>query len=77
MTRALPPMATVSELVATAVRAATYPVSEGSRRNARRALEVRHDLAQQEVEALAALPGPADRPAAAPVPLPRLQRTAG
>ena len=66
-------MATYSELVSTAVRAATHHVAEGSRRNARQALEVRYELARQGSEALAAVPvhGPS-RPAVA-VPLPHQQ----
>ena len=35
MTRALPPMASFAEIVTTTVRAATYHLAEGSRRNAR------------------------------------------
>lgn len=49
-------MATFSELVSTAVRAATHHVTEGSRRNARQALEIRHELARQGSEALATIP---------------------
>lgn len=82
MTRAavpavLPPMATFSELVSTAVRAATHHVSEGSRRNARQALEVRYELARQGSEALAAVPLQAPARAAVAVRLPQQQRDAG
>ena len=56
MTRALPPMASFSELVSTALRAATVRVTEGSRRNAREALDVRAELARQSVEVLAGVP---------------------
>jgi hypothetical protein len=55
MTRALPPMASFSELVTTAVRAATHHLAEGSRRNAREALEVRYDLTRDGFEVMAAL----------------------
>jgi hypothetical protein len=72
--RALPPIATFSELVSTAVRAATQHVAEGSRRNARQALEVRYELARQGSEALAAVPGAVGgrRAAAAAAPQRRL-----
>jgi hypothetical protein len=49
-------MASFSELVSTAVRAATHHLVEGSRRNAREAVEVRCDLTRQGSEVLAALP---------------------
>ena len=49
-------MASFSELVSTALRAATHHLAEGSRRNAREALEVRYDLARQGHDVLAALP---------------------
>jgi hypothetical protein len=49
-------MATFAELVSTAVRAATHHVAEGSRRNARQALELRDELARQSSEALATVP---------------------
>ena len=49
-------MASFSELVSTAVRAATHHLAEGSRRNARDALEARYDLTRQGSEVLAALP---------------------
>jgi hypothetical protein len=55
MTRALPPMASFSELMTTAVRAATHHLAEGSRRNAREALEVRYDLTRDGFEVMAAL----------------------
>ena len=49
-------MASFSELVSTAVRAATHHLAEGSRRNARDALEARYALTRQGSEVLAALP---------------------
>ena len=49
-------MASFSELVSTAVRAATHHLAEGSRRNARDALEARYDLTREGSEVLAALP---------------------
>jgi hypothetical protein len=49
-------MASFSELVSTALRAATHHLAEGSRRNAREALELRNDLTRQGSEVLAALP---------------------
>jgi hypothetical protein len=49
-------MASFSELVSTAVRAATHHLAEGSRRNARDALEARNDLTRQGSEVLASLP---------------------
>ena len=54
-------MASFSELVGTAVRAATGHLAEGSRRNAREALEVRYELARQSREVMSGL---AARPAA-------------
>jgi hypothetical protein len=48
-------MASFTELVGTAVRAATHHLAEGSRRNARDALEVRYDLARQGADAIVAL----------------------
>jgi hypothetical protein len=56
MTPALAPMASFSELLSTAVRASTARLAEGSRRNAREALETRYDLARQGREILATLP---------------------
>jgi hypothetical protein len=56
MTRALPPMASFSEIVSTTVRAATSRLAEGSRRNALDALEARYDLTREGSEVLAALP---------------------
>ncbi len=56
MTQALPPMASFSELVTTAVRAATHHLVEGSRRNAREVLEVRYDLTRQGFEVMSQLP---------------------
>lgn len=52
----MPAMATFSEIVHTAVRAATHQVSEGSRRNAWLALEARQDRLRESAETLAALP---------------------
>ena len=49
-------MASFAEIVSTTVRAATYHLAEGSRRNARDALEARYDLTRQGSEVLAALP---------------------
>ncbi len=49
-------MATFSEIVRTAVRAATHQVGEGSRRNARLALEARQQRLLEDSEVLAALP---------------------
>ena len=49
-------MASFSEILSTAVRAATYHLAEGSRRNARDALEARYDLTRQGSEVLASLP---------------------
>ncbi|HEX7188174.1 MAG TPA: hypothetical protein VF423_08115 [Actinomycetes bacterium] len=56
MTPDLPAMATLSEIVGTAVRAATHRVSEGSRRNARAALEARYQIVRDSREVLAAFP---------------------
>ena len=41
MTRSLPPLVSFTELVGILVLAATGPIAEGSRRNARDALELR------------------------------------
>lgn len=49
-------MASFSELVGTALRAATHHLTEGSRRNARDALEARYELARQGRDVLAGLP---------------------
>ncbi len=73
----LPPMASFSELVATALRAATHHVSEGSRRNARRALEVRHQLDVDGVAVLAVLAAVPERAARAEVPAGPLPRQHG
>ena len=73
MTRALPPMASFSQLVNTAVRAATFHLVEGSRRNAREALEVRHDLTRQSFEVVAALQA---QPSVVPTVPPRQRSTA-
>jgi hypothetical protein len=70
-------MATFSELVATAVRAATHHLAEGSRRNARQALEVRHEIARQGSEALATVPVRAPARSAVSVPPPGRHRNAG
>jgi hypothetical protein len=70
-------MATLSELVATALRAATHRVAEGSRRNARQALEVRYDLARQGSETLASVPVHAPARPAAAARLPQQHRSAG
>lgn len=70
-------MATFSELVSSAVRAATHHVTEGSRRNARQALEVRYELARQGSEALATVLVHAPGRSAAVVPLPDQHRSAG
>jgi hypothetical protein len=69
-------MATVSELVSTAVRAATHHVTEGSRRNARQALEVRAELVRQGFEALAAVPAQVPARSADGVRLPAQHRSA-
>ena len=66
-------MASFSQLVNTAVRAATYHLVEGSRRNAREALEVRYDLTRQGFEVVAALQ---PRPSAVPDLPPRQRSTA-
>ena len=55
MTPALPPMASFSELVGTALNAATGRLVDGSRRNAREALEVRYELARQSREVMSGL----------------------
>ena len=52
----LSPMATFSEIVHTAVRAATHQVSEGSRRNARVALQAREARLRESADILASLP---------------------
>jgi len=70
-------MATFSELVSSAVRAATHHVAEGSRRNARQALEARYELARQGSEALATVPLHAPARASAAVALPHQHRSAG
>lgn len=76
-------MATVAELVAVALRVATHHVAEGSRRNARQALEVRYELVRQGSEVLAAVPAQASRRTAADrlprraAPGPAQHRTAG
>ena len=66
-------MASFAEIVSTTVRAATYHLAEGSRRNARDALEARYDLTRQGSEVLAALPS---RPARARVVAQRDRSTA-
>jgi hypothetical protein len=59
-------MASFSELVGTALRAATHRVSEGSRRNARTALEARYETMRQSAEVMAALPDRAPSRTAVP-----------
>ena len=59
-------MVSFSELVGTALRAATAHLLAGSRRNAREALEVRYDLRRQGFAVMAARP--AARAAAAGQP---------
>ena len=49
-------MASFAEIVSTTVRAATYHLAEGSRRNALDALEARHEVTLEGSEVLAALP---------------------
>jgi hypothetical protein len=66
-------MASFSELVSTAVRAATHHLAEGSRRNARDALEARYELTRQSSEVLTALPS---RPAPVRVVAQRHRSTA-
>jgi hypothetical protein len=58
-------MASFSELVGTAVLAATGHLAEGSRRNAREALEVRYELARQSREVMSGL-APRQQPVALP-----------
>jgi len=65
MTPATPAMATFSELVRTALRAATHQVGEGSRRNARLAVEASQQRRLEDSQLLAALPR--QRRVAAPV----------
>ena len=66
-------MASFAEIVSTTVHAATYHLAEGSRRNARDALEARYDLTRQGSEVLASLPA---RPAPARVVAQRDRSTA-
>ena len=66
-------MASFAEIVSTTVRAATYHLAEGSRRNARDALEARYDLTRQGSEVLASLPS---RPATVGVRAQRDRSTA-
>ena len=49
-------MASFAEILSTTVRAATYHLAEGSRRNALAALEARYDLTREGSEVLASLP---------------------
>ena len=58
-------------------RPSVTPVAEGSRRNARQALEVRYELARQGSEALATVPLHAPSRSAVAVPLPHQHRNAG
>ena len=66
-------MASFSELVGTAVLAATGHLAEGSRRNAREALEVRYELARQSREVMIGL---AARHQTVAIPPPRQRRSA-
>jgi hypothetical protein len=66
-------MASFAEIVSTTVRAATYHLAEGSRRNARDALEARYDLTREGSEVLATLP---PRPTSARVVAQRHRSTA-
>lgn len=62
MTPAQLPLASlvpVSGLVHRVLGAAAHGVSEGSRRNARAALEARHELTRQGAEAIAGFPAQA------------------
>lgn len=66
MTTHLPPMTTFGELLRTALGTATHQVVEGSRRNARTALELRGADARRGEELLATLaPAPTSSAAAA------------
>lgn len=56
MTTEMPALASVSELLRTALRATTAAVTEGSRRNARVAIAKRASDAELAEHALAALP---------------------
>ena len=66
-------MASFSEIVSTTVRAATYHLVVGSRRNALDALEARYQLTREGSEVLSALPS---RPARARVVAQRHRSTA-
>jgi hypothetical protein len=62
MTRELPAMAPFADLLRIAARTASSRVVQGSRRNARAALEARHESLRHGREVLAALPAqPAPR----------------
>ena len=52
----LAPLVPVSDLVHRVLGAAAHGISEGSRRNARAALEARYDLTRQSAEIMAAFP---------------------
>ncbi len=64
MRAAVPAMTTLSELVHSAVETAAHHVTEGSRRNALRAIEDRSVTRQQDADILASLPRQATRPTA-------------
>jgi hypothetical protein len=66
-------MTSFSELVGTALQTATGRLVEGSRRNAREALEVRYELARQSREVMSGLA--ARQQTVAPLP-PRQRRSA-
>jgi hypothetical protein len=66
-------MASFAELVGTALSAATGRLAEGSRRNAREALEARYELARQGREAMTGL---GVRPATTATAPPRQRRSA-
>ena len=60
----LAPLIPVSGLVHRVIDAAAHGVSEGSRRNARAALEARHALTRESADVLDALPAQRRRRAA-------------
>jgi hypothetical protein len=63
MTTAIPPLATFSELLRSTVRTSMAAVTEGSRRNARDAINARVDDAEAAGRLLAALaPTPSPTP---------------
>lgn len=65
MTPVMPPVATFSELLRTALYTTTAAVTDGSRRNARAAIKARTDDADATARLLASL---APTPATAPFP---------